>query len=103
MRDATREQEWTKRVAAIGEFMESVGHGKGATGVRGGAVTGITIRCATVDRPEVLLIVKAMGEDGAVVGFVGALDLGTAILTWRARDGAKGLRWREDRPWTPKD
>ena len=100
MRDGELEQVWTKRVSAIGEFMESIGKGRGVTGVPQGRVTRVTLRYPTEDRPEALVVVKVSGKDGDVVGFVGGLDVGTALLTWRAKDGAQGLKWRVDRPWS---
>ncbi|MCK4627327.1 MAG: hypothetical protein KAV00_18590 [Phycisphaerae bacterium] len=100
MRNGELEQAWTKRVSAIGEFIEAVGNGRGTTGLPGGVVTRVTLRYPTEDRPEALVVVKVSAEDGDHVGFVGGLDIGTALLTWRAKDGVKGLKWREDRPWS---
>lgn len=99
MRDVEREAVWGKRVAAIGEFIEALGSGRGVTGVDGGTLVRVTIRCPTKESPEALLVVKVSGTEGDKVGFVGALDVGTALLMWRARDGAAGLKWRPDRPW----
>lgn len=99
MRDAEREARWLKRAQGIGEFLEATGEGRGAKGVEGGRVVRLTIRYPTGDNPEVLLVVKVQGKGGDFVGFVGGLDVGTAVLTWRAKDGGKGLKWREDRPW----
>lgn len=99
MRNADLEKEWTKRVGAIGEFIEAVGKGRGVTGLPGGQVTRVTLRYPTEERPEALVVVKASGEGGDSVGFVGGLDIGAALLTWRAKDASKGLKWRADRPW----
>jgi hypothetical protein len=103
VRDVEREAIWDKRVRAVGEFIEAIGGGRGTTGLRGGSVTRITIRCPSREEPEALLVVKATGEDGDVVAFVGGLDVSTALLTWRAKDGSKGLKWRADKPWSERE
>lgn len=99
MRSEELEQRWMKRVQRIGEFIESLGDGRGAKGVEGGVVDRITIRYPSREDPEAFVVVKVRAPGGKVVGFVGGLDVGAALLTWRAKDGAQGLKWREDRPW----
>lgn len=83
----------------VGEWLTAVSEGRGCEGVEGGAVTDIRIRLASRENPEVLLIVKAEAAGGRYIGFVGGLDAVQALLTWRAKDAGKGLKWRVDVPW----
>jgi hypothetical protein len=99
MRNVDLEQRWQKRVAAIGQFIESIEEGHGARGIEEGRVTRITIRFPSEEEPEALVVVKASSPNGDAVGFVGGMDVGAAILTWRAKDARGGLKWREDKPW----
>lgn len=83
----------------VGEFIQALTRGRGASGIIGGEVARITIRLPTVDAPEVLLVVKAEGDEGRRIAFVGGLDIVQAILVWAAKDARGGLKWREDVPW----
>ena len=99
MRQVDAEAREEQRNRRVGEFVQALTQGRGATGVPGGRVTRITMRLPTEASPETLLVVKAIGDDGDVVAFVGGLDVVQALLTWRARDRKDGLKWREDKPW----
>lgn len=102
MRDVDLEAEYVRRCARVGEFLTGLGRGMGAQGIEGGVVTRVNIRLPTDDQPDTLLVVKVSGDAGAFIGFVGGLDIGTAVLAWRAKDGAAGLKWRVDVPWAER-
>lgn len=101
MRSMELERAWEKRVQRLGQWIEAVGQGLGAKELEGAVLTGINIRLPTPDRPETLLVIKAQKGDKRYVAFCGALELSDALLAWRAKEGARGIKWREDRPWAP--
>lgn len=80
----------------MGEFLESLGAGRGVGGLEGGRVLSIKVRLPTEVEPSVLLVVRATSAAGPRIMFVGAYDLGDAILAWRARSVAEGIKWRID-------
>jgi hypothetical protein len=57
-------------------------------------LTGFTLKCAEYD---CLLVVKAVGEGGSVVAFIGSESIGGVWI--KAFDQAKngGLKWRADK------
>jgi hypothetical protein len=99
-RDSDREAAWTRRLASAGEWLDNLDRGRGVSGLESGQIRDIRIRLATEDDPGVLLIVRAFDANGAWVAFVGGLDVVTALLTWRSKDSAKGLKWNVDKPWS---
>lgn len=99
MRQISVEEALEKKYARVGEFLQALTQGRGAEGILEGFVTGISIRLPSTDEPECLLVVKGAGVGGKYVAFVGGLDVVQAVLIWRAKAGAKGLKWREDVPW----
>lgn len=102
MRRADAEARVDRANRRVGEFIQSLTEGRGAKGVPEGTVTRLTVRLPAVEEPEALLVVRAVGADGAVVAFVGGLDVTQAVLIWAARDAGFGLKWREDLPWPKK-
>lgn len=102
MRRTEAEERVNRANRRVGEFLQALTSGRGASGVPEGAVTRVTIRMPTLEQPEALLVVKASGESGDVVAFVGGLDLCQAILVWAAKDAGPGLKWREDIPWAER-
>lgn len=99
MRNADAEARENTRNRRVGEFIQAVTDGQGAAGLETGRVSRITMRLPSRDDPEALVVVKASGEGGDFVAFIGGLDLVQALLTWAAKDQGKGLRWRVDIPW----
>lgn len=83
----------------IGEFLRALERGQGTQGLEDAVITRLTIRFPTEQQPEALLVVKATAGGQEFVGFIGGLDVGQAMLMWRARDGQRGVKWREDVPW----
>jgi hypothetical protein len=55
--------------------------------------TGFTVKCGEYD---FLLVIKAMGETGAVVAFVGSETLGGAFIKAFKQAKNGGLKWRAD-------
>jgi len=98
-RDVGREQQWMKRLAAVGEWLEAVENGHGTEGLHEASIRDIRIRLASESDPGVLIIVRAFDDRGKWVGFVGGLDACTALLTWRQKDRSGGLKWSVDKPW----
>lgn len=99
MRSADLEREWTARMVQVAEMLVMLDNGRGARSLEGGEVTSVRILLPGPDRSDVLVIVKASKEGASWVGFVGGLDLATAMRTWRKKELAEGLRFREDVPW----
>lgn len=48
---------------------------------------------------SVLAILKAQGEAGPLVGFVGAPDFSTCLIALGAKLAAGAVKWRVDKPW----
>lgn len=90
---------YVKTLRTLGAFLTGLDEGQGLTGLTGGKLTGMTIRMGTAQEPGVLVVVRACDPTRKVVGFVGALTLAQAVLMWRAKDAAAGLKWRDDVPW----
>lgn len=99
MRDAERERKYEKRLQNIGGFIEALDAPWTTAGNEQVVLTAITIRCPSESRPEALLVLKGCRGEDRFVAFVGALDVGTALLTWRAKAMVGSLKWRVDRPY----
>lgn len=99
MRDAKREETENARARRVGEVLGAVGTGQAAKGLEEGVVTGFRVRLPTEGEPSVLLIVRASAGSGKFIAFIGAYTVTDAILAWRARCLAGGMKWREDVPW----
>ncbi|MCK4627303.1 MAG: hypothetical protein KAV00_18465 [Phycisphaerae bacterium] len=99
MRSAELEQAWTARMVRVAQAAEMPDQGAGCKALPGGVVTSIRIMCDGESRGDVLLVVKARMGGQAYVGFVGGLDVMTALLTWRKKELGAGLKFREEKPW----
>lgn len=102
MRAVDREAAWQKSVQRLGEFMGSLEELVDQGTPPGTRMVGLTVRLSTEGRPETLIVLKASGEGGAWVAFVGALDLAQALHTWRAKVTARSIKWREDVPYVQR-
>lgn len=102
MRDIEEEAVQDRRCRRVGEFLDKLGRGMGAEGLANGVLTDIRIRLATEEEPSVLLIVRGWDERGKHIAFVGAFSVIDALLAWRAKREHKGLKWREDVPWSER-
>lgn len=100
MRNTDREAAWEKRVQRIGEWIEAIESGSGPKGLEDAKVVEVRCRLGAAGTGDTLLILKASGTAGEMVAFVGARNLAEAVLAWRQKESAGGLKWREDRPWT---
>ena len=98
-----RSAEAEKRLAAVhrrvGELLDGIDQGMPLKGIEEGRVTRITLRLPTEESPEALLIVKAVVGEDKRIAFIGGLGIIQALLTWRAKEGGPGLKWRADVPW----
>lgn len=99
MRDQELELAQAKVNERVGEWIWALGQGHGARSLPGGVVSGFRLTLPTEADPMVLLIVKASGEKGQFIAFVGAPTATAALLAWRARERAGGMKWRVDKPW----
>ena len=99
MRNVDKERDWAKRLQRIGEWVEHLEKGLHPGGLEDGRVKEVRALLNTRDMGDTLLVIKAHDEAGDWVAFVGGRNLAEALLTWRQREGAKGLKWKEDRPW----
>jgi len=101
-RNADAEERLNAINRRAGEWLAAVAEGRGCQGLTGAQVTDIRVRFPTRENPETLLVVKARTANEKYIGFVGGLDVVQALLTWRAKDGGKGLKWRVDIPWSER-
>lgn len=99
MRKQAIEAAWQKRLVRVGEFLEAIEEGRGTEGLEDARVLEVRILTNQRDAGDTLLVIKAREGDQQYVAFVGARNVGEAILTWRQRAGKKGLKWRPDKPW----
>lgn len=99
MRDVEEEAGQDRRQARIGEFVEAIERGRGLKGLPGGVVNEVRMLTNKREAGDALLVVKASAGGERWVAFVGARNVGEAMLTWRQKDRGKGLRWRKDKPW----
>lgn len=103
VRQQDREQAWMKEMSRVGEWLEHVERTRRVEGLDKGVVLELRCRLNTGDEGDTLLTIKAQDETGKWVAFVGARNLVEAILTWRQKEGASGLKWRLDRPWSERE
>ena len=99
MRDSEAEEVQGRRHRRIGEFIDALGQGPGRGELLEGRLVTFRIRFSTEADPSTLLVVRCEAKDGPRIAFVGAYRAADAILAWRARSGAQGMKWREDVPW----
>lgn len=99
MRNVKAEQEWSKRMVRVAEMVAMLDDGKGAKALEGGHIDSVRVLLPGERRADVLLVVKASVGTAQWVGFVGAMNLATAMLTWRQKELARGIVFREDQPW----
>lgn len=92
-----------KEMSRVGEWLEHVERTRRVEGLDKGVVLELRCRLNTGDEGDTLLTIKAQDETGKWVAFVGARNLVEAILTWRQKEGASGLKWRLDRPWSERE
>lgn len=102
-RNAEWEREYEKRCARAGEWLDALQEGHGVKGTDKGILKSFLLRCRTPEDPGVLLVVKAQTDAGGVIGFAGGLGMVEALLAWRAKDAAGGLKWRVDLPWEERN
>lgn len=93
------DERWEKHLRALGMAVGAIQNCTHLGNWPGPVVSELRIKLEQDSRTSVLVVVKAHGEEGELVGFVGALDLETVVLTLAGKLKAQSLRWREDRPW----
>ena len=103
MRDAKLEGAAEKRARRIGEFLEGLGAGAGVDRDGDWSLTSFRVRLPTEIEPSCLLIVRASVGGAPRIAFIGAFTVGDALLAWRARVAAGGVKWREDVPWAERN
>ena len=83
----------------MASMLEMLDEGKGCKAIEGGMVTSVRMLLPAGDRTDVLLVVKASKGPESYIGFVGGLDVMTAMLTWLKKEQGAGLAFRADVPW----
>ena len=99
MRNQEREAAWAKRLVRAAEWLEAIEAGKGAKVLEDSTILEVRIKTSARPEGDTLMILKAAAGDQTYVAFVGARTIVEALLTWRQKEGAAGVKWREDRPW----
>lgn len=99
MRNVEREERDGIVHRRVGEWLEALNHGQGASTLAQGVVTSWRIKMGSEEDPMVLLVVKASDEGGDWIAFIGAPSPCRALLAWRAREASGGMKWRVDKPW----
>ena len=103
MHNGEADERWERQLRAMGlavaglQNCTHIGRGSGPT------VIELKFKLEQDNRTSVLVIVKARGEEGGLVGFVGALDLETAMIAVEGKLRAGSMKWREDRPWSERE
>lgn len=80
-------------------MIAAIGGGLGLGGLADGVLTGLSVRMPTEMEPGLLLVVRATTPNGKRIAFIGAYNLGDALLAWGKRSRAGRMKWREDLPW----
>lgn len=93
------ERQWTAKMVRIAEMIALLDEGQGMSTLPGASMDSVRILCPGESRADALIIVKASVGSAQWVGFVGGLDIQTALLTWRKKELSVGLTYREDKPW----
>lgn len=91
---------WERLLRALGLAVLTLQKHAGDGTVGDVALTEIRFRLDADNRTSVLVILKGYGQDGLRVGFVGALDLESAVIAAAKALAAGVVRWREDRPYS---
>ena len=99
MRDAELDKLWMKKLTAVAHMVMAIDAGAGCKGLEEGRLTSIKFLLPSQERGDCLLVIKAVDEHGDHVGFVGGPDVATILLTWRKKEAAQGLTYREDAPY----
>lgn len=93
------EDRWEGHLRALGMAIARVSrHVEGGPG-EGPVLTDLRFNLEADNRTSVLIVVKARGPAGGLIGFVGGPDLGTAVLSLAKKLSRGALKWREDLPW----
>lgn len=95
------DEEWDKETVAMGMAIRRIARAAAVGDLAGVVLTDIRFRLATEDSVTVLAVLKGVGPEGRVVGFVGAFDLPRAVMSCGRSLSAGAVKWREDRPWAP--
>lgn len=95
------DKRFEKLVRALGFAVMNLQKASELPGEDGVRVTEIRLKLDADNRTSVLVVVKGIDDEGAVVGFTGGRDLEAAVLSLEGRLKAGTMRWREDRPWKP--
>lgn len=101
-RNAETELIWMRRIEAAGKMLAAVDAGRGCKALTCGELDEIRILLPGEKRGDVLVVLKGHVGEQKFVAFVGGPDAVTAMLMWRAKETAAGVKWRED-AWKPPE
>jgi len=90
---------WDDYCAAIGRGVVGLGKLMGRGDFEGMDIKELRIKPPAVEGGDYLVIVKAVVEGRAIVGFHGAGDFGDALRGCYERINNNAMRWREDKPY----
>lgn len=99
MRKVDAEAKWMRRLENIGSMVEMLDSEQGCKALAGSVLVEVKVLCDQERRGDVLVIVTARVGDEKYVGFCGGPDIGTALLTWRKKEGGEGLSFRKHVPY----
>lgn len=99
MRDAAQEAKEERKCKRVGAFIRALREGAGVRSLPEGVLTSVKVRFPTEEEPSTLLVVRASSGEGPRIAFIGAYDVGDALLAWMKRDEGQRMRWRKDLPW----
>lgn len=94
------DEQWEKRIRSLGLAVMEVERHQADGAAGGPELTELRYQLEADNRTSVLLILKARGENGGLVGFVGGSTLSDVLLSSAKKLRAGAVRWREDRPWS---
>lgn len=98
-RQSEADERFQKLVRALGFAVLRIQKLNEVAGEDGVRVTDLSFKLDADNRTSVLVVVKGTAEGAAVVGFVGADSMESAVLALSKRLVGGSVKWREDLPW----
>ena len=96
------DEKFEKLLRALGYAVLRLQKANGESGPDAVRVTDVRFKLDADSRTSVLVILKGVVDGSGVVAFAGGPNLETAVLAVGGKLAGGGLKWREDRPWTPR-
>lgn len=93
------DKNWERVLRATGVAIQRLMRHTEAGAAAGPSLTEVRFKLEADEGTSVLAVLKARGQKGDLVGFVGGTDLASTILSIAKKLQHDKVRWRVDRPW----